>query len=108
MMDIILPPREFAALAGKPLGVNLGGRERSALIGTRRHPFLLCLIETSVLACKHVLCRAYSLAAVASVRSQVPEGCTFEPDHLAVRTMIERVLLETKISSDPFSWGCKS
>lgn len=108
-MDIILPPREFAALAGKPLGVNLGDRERSALIGTRRHPFLLCLIETSVLACKDVLCRAYSLAAVASsVRSQVPEGCTFEPDHLAVRTMIERVLLETKIPSDPFSWGCKS
>lgn len=108
MMDIILPPREFAPLAGKPLGVNLGDRERSALIGTRRHPFLLCLIETSVLACKDVLCRAYSLAAVASVRSQVLEGYIFEADHLAVRTMIERVVLETKIPSDPFSWGCKS
>lgn len=48
MMDTIEPSREFAAPAGKTLGVNLGDRERSAWIGTRRHPFLLCLIETSI------------------------------------------------------------
>lgn len=80
MMDTIQPPREFAPLPGKPLGVNLGDRERSARIGTHRHPFLLCLIETSILACKDVLCRAYSLSAVASISSQVLEGCIFELD----------------------------
>lgn len=47
-MDTIQPPREFAPPAGKPLGANLGDRERSAPIGTRGHPFLLCLIETSI------------------------------------------------------------
>lgn len=77
-MDTIQPPREFTPPAEKPLGVNLGDRERSALIGTSRHPFLLCLIEyTSILAYKGVRCRAYSLVAVASVRSQVLEGCIF-------------------------------
>lgn len=50
MLDTIQPPREFAPPAGQPLGANLGDLERSAPIGTRRHPFLLCLIEPVFLA----------------------------------------------------------
>jgi hypothetical protein len=48
MKDTIEPRKELAPPAEKPLGAYLGDRERSAPIGTLRHPFLLCLIDISI------------------------------------------------------------